>query len=263
MSYSVLNRYPTIPVVANVPHSSAFIPEDVREQFVISEQELHEEQRRLVDWFTDDLYAGIIRCGGCVVRHDVSRFVLDPERFEDDAEECMAKQGMGVIYTHGYSGKRIRRELSLDQREDLLNRYYRPYHAELIARTEEVLERFGRCIVIDCHSYPAAPLPYELDGTSERADVVLGTDKIHTPQSVTALVERLSLEAGYSFGIDRPFAGTYLPLPLYRDPRLFGFMFEINRATYMNEVTTECIPAFDKMEAFLERTVRAVSQLAL
>ena len=123
MNFLVLNSTPSIAVVANIPHSSSFIPAHIRDQFVISDEDLHEENRQLVDWFTDELYSPIVRSGGCTLQHNVSRFVLDPERFEDDALECMAARGMGAIYTHGCSRQRIRRDLTLQERELLLNEF--------------------------------------------------------------------------------------------------------------------------------------------
>lgn len=259
MRYSVINPIPTIPVVANVPHSSSFIPDEVREQFLLSDVELAEEQRLLVDWFTDELYAPIAEAGGCMVRHDVSRFVLDPERFEDDSQEVMAARGMGAIYTHGCHRQQIRRALSPTERETLLASLYRPYHAELIARVEDCIARFGRCVVVDCHSYPARALPYEIYGDSTRPDLVLGTDRYHTPPEITRKIEATVQETRYSFGLDRPFAGTYVPLPFYKDPRVIAFMLEINRATYMNETSTQKIEGFSRMKECVQRIVREIA----
>jgi N-formylglutamate amidohydrolase len=261
MTYSVFNPEPSIPVVANVPHASSAIPDEVRDQFIISDQQLHEEQRLLVDWFTDELYAPIQRAGGCIVRHGVSRFVLDPERFEDDSQEVMAARGMGALYTHGCHRQEIRRQLSAAEREVMLAKYYRPYHAELISRVSKTIERFGRCFVIDCHSYPQNALPYELHGDSERPDIVLGTDTFHTPQAVIALIEDVVQKAGYSFGLDRPFAGTYVPLPMYKDPRVVAFMLEINRGAYMDETSTAKHEGFAKIEAVIGHIVEQLQDI--
>lgn len=260
MSYSVFNAFPTIPVVANMPHSSAVIPESVRGQFTLSDGELREQNRQLVDWFTDELYDPIVRAGGCMVKHEVSRFVLDPERFEDDSQEIMAERGMGAIYTHGCQRQPIRRALSAQEREFVLATYYRPYHAELIRQATSCVERFGHCIVVDCHSYPEKPLPYELFGDTERPDVVLGTDSHHTPESIIRVIEAIAKDFGYSFGLNKPFAGTYVPLPLYKDPRVVAFMLEINRATYMDEAKTEKSAGFQKMRSCIDAMVSAIAK---
>jgi N-formylglutamate amidohydrolase len=252
----IINPSPTIPVLANIPHSSSVIPEHVRSQFIIADEELREENRKLVDWFTDELYSPISGLGGTVLTYGVSRFVCDPERFEDDSQECMAPRGMGVLYTHGTHGQRIRRELSSDERERVLNEFYRPYHKAMTDSVAHIVEKFGRCTFIDCHSYPEKVLPYELYADVPRPDVVLGDDSTHTPAWLGSEIERLVKRAGYSFGLNRPFAGTMVPLLFYGDTRVTSFMLEINRATYMDEVTTTRVEGFSRMRALIEEIGR-------
>ena len=255
----IVNSSPTIPVVAHIPHSSSFIPEHVLYQFMVSEDELDEENRKLVDWFTDDLYAPVAELGGTLMRYMVSRFVCDPERFEDDGQECMAPQGMGVVYTHGTARQRIRREITRHEREALIEEFYRPYHKALTERVEHVVNTFGRCVLIDCHSYQEKALPYELDGDAPRADVVFGDDPIHTPEWVREDIRRLVTAAGYTFGVNRPFAGTVVPLSMYGDTRVTSFMLEINRATYMNEATTTRSEGFALMRELIRDIARVVA----
>ena len=255
----IVNSSPTIPVVAHIPHSSSFIPEHVLSQFMISEDELHEENRKLVDWFCDDLYSPVAELGGTLLRYMVSRFVCDPERFEDDSQECMVQRGMGVVYTHGTQRQRIRREITHREKEALLAEFYRPYHTALTERVRHVVDTFGRCVLIDGHSYPEHLLAYELDADAPRADVVFGDDPIHTPSWVREEVQRLTKAAGYSFGVNRPFAGTVVPLPLYGDTRVTSFMLEINRATYMDEERTARSAGFPRMRALISEIVRCIT----
>lgn len=257
----IINPSPTIPVLANVPHSSSFIPEHVRSQFLITDAELQEENRKLVDWFTDDLFSPIAELGGTLLKNPVSRFVCDPERFEDDSQECMAQRGMGVIYSHGTHGQRIRREVTSEERERLLSEFYRPYHTAMTDSVAHILETFGRCVLIDCHSYPERALPYELYADVPRPDVVLGDDSTHTPAWVREEIERLVTRAGYSFGLNRPFAGTIIPLSFYGDARVTSFMLEINRATYMDEVAITHRGGFATMRALIEEIARLVASV--
>ena len=256
----IYNPKPTIPVIVSIPHSSNFIPSSVRNQFYLSDAELAEEQRKLVDWFTDDLYAPLVAAGGSLVRYNVSRFVCDPERFEDDEKECMVARGMGVVYTHGTELQRIRREITVDERESLLNDFYRPFHAALNEQVKRVVEVFGRCVFVDCHSYPERVLPYELYGDTPRADVVLGDDPIHTPTWIREGIERLVTDAGYTYGLNQPFAGTVVPLSFYGDARVSSFMLEIKRSTYMDERVTAKHEGFERVRSLIREVAEFLSR---
>jgi N-formylglutamate amidohydrolase len=122
-----------------------------------------------------------------------------------------------------------------------------------------IVEKFGRCTLIDCHSYPEKVLPYELYADAPRPDVVLGDDSTHTPAWLGIEIERLVKRAGYSFGLNRPFAGTIVPLSFYGDTRVTSLMLEINRATYMDEVTTTRVKGFSRMRALIEEIGRVIS----
>jgi N-formylglutamate amidohydrolase len=110
--------------------------------------------------------------------------------------------------------------------------------------------------VLDCHSFATIPLPSEADQDPERPDVCLGTDPFHTPNElVEALALRLRGE-GFRVAVDRPFAGTIVPLRWYgTDPRVTSVMLEVRRGLYMDEATGEPLGAFDDVAARLEGAV--------
>ena len=85
------------------------------------------------------------------------------------------------------------------------------------------------CLIIDGHSFPALPLPYELNQTAFRPDFCLGTDDFHTPEELVAKVEKELQSLGYSTARDQPFSGTIVPMKHYRkDRRVQSLMIEIN-----------------------------------
>ncbi len=70
----------------------------MRDQFVLGDAELERELLLMTDCYVDELFA-LPGAEAVTVGHDVSRLVLDPERFGDDADEPMAGVGMGAVYT--------------------------------------------------------------------------------------------------------------------------------------------------------------------
>jgi len=180
----------TVPcVILHVPHSSAHVPPDVRPQLLLEDDDLVRELRLMTDWHTAELFA-LPAEEAVTLRFPVSRLVVDPERFEDPKSELMEAVGMGAVYTKTSHGLPLRDEaVAARQREALLARYYRPHHTALEAATSAALAAHGRCMIIDCHSFPSQPLPYELKASADRWRVVhrpavcIGTDRTLPPHA--------------------------------------------------------------------------------
>ena len=160
--------------ILHVPHSATIIPPEYREKIIIGDDELQVELLRMTDWFIDKLFSPLEKC--IALRYPISRLVLDPERFEEDDKEIMVSRGMGVIYTKTSYGKVLRATASPQERDSLIQRYYRPHHASLVEAAVAVRTNASGALVIDCHSFPSQPLADEIDQSSERPDICIGTD---------------------------------------------------------------------------------------
>ncbi len=215
------------PIVLHIPHASTYIP--IRELAGFCPVDLADEQLKMTDWYCDELFSGYE-----AVVFPFSRLVCDPERFRDDEQEPMSRMGMGAIYMKTSSGALLRRELQED-REELLRRYYDPHHAQLTAAVEQKLRLYGRCLIVDSHSFHPTPLPYEPDQEPDRPDFCIGTDPFHTPEWLAALAEDCLRREGFSVSLNRPYGGSLVPLRYYcRDRRVCSIMIEVNRRLYMD-----------------------------
>ncbi len=207
-------------IVWHLPHDAMDIPAEVREQFVLSDSELAKELLRMTDHATARLF-GLDVQNPTVVWAPVSRLVVDVERFPDDVDEPMAGRGMGVIYQLTSNGRPLRRPISAQERQTLLNDWYWPHHRRLEAAVDRAIGRHGRCLLIDCHSFPSRPLPYEPDQNPVRPEICLGTDDYHTPADLLHAALKAFRAEGLQIATDRPFAGALVPLSRYRrDPRV-------------------------------------------
>ncbi len=221
--------------ILHVPHASTHIDPADMDLFRVSPDELQRELERLTDHFTDKLFAPDDELRQTQLRHAVSRFVVDPERFERDEDEPMATRGMGVLYQRGTQGQSLRPEISSARREDLLDRFYRPHHAALEQLVESALSEHRRSLIIDCHSFPDEPLPCDVDQARPRPDLCFGTDASHTPALLVRVLTEIANRHRLSVGIDQPFAGTIVPMKfLSHDRRVASVMIEINRKLYMD-----------------------------
>lgn len=187
----------------------------------------------MTDHFTDRLFA-FEGEGVSTVRFPISRLVVDPERFEDDALEPMAARGQGVLYERGADGSVIRPRLSDDRRSALLERWYRPHHSRLAAAVNEGLKQAGRVLIIDAHSFPNSPLPLDLVQTTPRPDICIGTTGGHTPSHLIDATSSWCERHGWTLGVDTPYSGSIVPLEhLGRNASVASIMIEVNRARYM------------------------------
>ena len=148
----------------------------------------------------------------------------------------MIQVGVGVTYTRGSLRQPLRAQPTQGKRQGLLNRYYIPHNQKLTEAVEVSLLANGHCLIIDGHSFPPLPLPYELQQTAFRPDFCLGTDDFHTSEELVAKVEKELQSLGYSTARDQPFSGTIVPMKhSHKDQRVQSLMIEINRWLYLRE----------------------------
>ncbi|WP_327743582.1 N-formylglutamate amidohydrolase [Streptomyces europaeiscabiei] len=294
-SYRLLPGAPESPVLLHVPHGSRVIPADVRDGIVLDDAALERELDHITDAYTDRVAEraaerSAVRPWRFV--NQLSRLVVDPERFPDEREEMLAV-GMGAVYTrttHGEvlrpagrdglpfgdglsfgdgqppgggqslgggqppgggqslgggqppgsgqslgGGKPLGGGHSPGGGQSLIDRYFHPYAAAMTDAVTDRLAAVGRAVIVDVHSYPSEPLPYELHGDGPRPPVCLGTDPFHTPAYLTAAAGEAFAGFGGT-GVDSPFGGAYVPLKYYgHDPRVTALMIEIRRDVYMTE----------------------------
>lgn len=236
------------PMLIHLPHSSLYVPVDIRKDILLDDVELEQEMLKITDRYTDELYS---MPDVCIHKNEFNRIVFDPERFRCDEDEVMAQAGMGVIYTHTTDG-RLMRKLSESYREELVQRYYDPYHLGLEAKVQEILDQFGKCLIIDGHSFPQEPLECEIDKSPDRPDICIGTSEYHTPQYMMSFLKVFM--KGMTVKFNSPFAGTMVPMKYYqKDKRVSSLMIEINRKLYMNEATGEKSLGFNTVRIIINR----------
>ena len=250
-----------ISIVLHIPHSSMDIPADVRNNLLLDREALDEELLRMTDRHTDQLF-DIPQFSTQRVIFPVSRLVVDPERFADDSQEPMAEKGMGVIYEKTSNFEPLRKRPSGEERRGLIERYYHPHHQRLTDSVKKSLLIAKRCLIIDCHSFPLAPLPYEHYQSPNRPDICIGTDDFHTPVHLAAEAVALFEKAGFRTAVNRPFAGAIVPIKYYcRDPAVASIMIEVNRGLYMDEKTGGRLPVFEDLRLRLSACLTLLAEV--
>jgi len=160
---------------------------------------------------------------------------MDPERFPNDKNEPMAAKGMGAIYTRTSSGAPLRSpSFGTTDRALLMQIYQAPYARALEQAVTDLLERFGTCTILDAHSFPLVPFPWE-DRSRHRPQFCLGHESYHADQGLTGALASVLRDRGFGVEHNVPFAGSYVPQRYYRqDQRVRSIMVEVRRDLYMD-----------------------------
>jgi len=230
-------------VVVHIPHASIEIPEKYGSSILLNKDRLWREIRRMTDAFCDELYDAPEFPNRVVAKY--SRFVCDVERFRDDDLESRAKYGQGLMYTRTVFGRKLR-EHDIKLRETILQEVYDPHHAQLTAAVETAVDRYGKCLIIDGHSFNSTTIVKPL-GMLTRPDYDIGTDSFHTPDGLREALCHKVKELGYTVKVNTPFAGAITPMKFYqKDKRVYSVMIETNRRLYMNTSDMTKSRGFDK-----------------
>ena len=238
-------------IILHIPHSSTTIP--FLDGYVADETIIQKEIVKLTDWYTDELF---FSDSDDSIVAPFSRIFCDVERFENDAEEVMAKVGMGAVYERFDNGDLLR-NVTAKLRAQIMQVYYWKHHTTFSDKVRTQLNKENSCLIVDCHSYPSTPVIRDLDQTSIRPDFNIGIDAFHTPKKLIDASVMYFVQEGYSLGVDWPYSGTIVPMEFYqKDKNVFSIMLEVNRKLYLKEPSNEKNNDFDKtknvVKGFLE-----------
>jgi N-formylglutamate amidohydrolase len=249
-----------VPLILHIPHSKVAIPASLKREFVVRHKKLSAHLVASTDHFTDELFDSNLPNTQALI-FPISRLAVDPERFERDALEPMAKRGLGVLYERGHDGNVIRQPITGARREEILAAWYRPHHDWLTQSVDDALARAPRALVVDCHTFPDVPFAMDPDQKVPRPDVCIGTAGIHTPAWLVRAATKWCKSQGWSVRVDAPYSGSMVPLNHYgKDRRVLSLMIEINRARYMELPGTQAVrrSSFKKCKRFVAGLVAAL-----
>jgi N-formylglutamate deformylase len=251
-------------VVVHVPHASVEMPDKYKKSILLDEKRLQREVRRMTDAFCDQLYDAPEFPTRVIA--PVSRFVCDVERFRDDRLEPCAKFGQGLMYTQAATFRKLR-EYNQALRDEILREIYDPHHERLTTAVERALEKYGKCLIIDGHSFNSKMIvkpDKNLSFPLLFPDFDIGVDSYHTPAGLLDTVCASVRELGYKPKVNTPFGGAITPMKFYRnDKRVFSIMFETNRKLYMNETDMTKAEGFEKTRQACHALMRCAADYIL
>ena len=285
-----------LPVVLSCPHAGTSVPEDLTALTGLDHSTLIGATdfgvEALVKRVAEGLAVPLVACTVARAYVDVNRNTdeLDPSLFTAEStlpphrvRSPRVLAGLGVIPTLAPGNKRIYGDTKLTPEaiERRLDGVHRPYHRALATLTARTVERFGFCILLDCHSMPAMSasasfslrrdrnpfrikqVPGEGQGLSTGSvDAVLG-DRFGTTCAkpvVLSVLHRLWHD-GLMVEWNRPYAGGYI-IRRHGDPTngIHALQFELSRDLYLTGALTPG-PNHDKVRDMVESVIQRLGRL--
>lgn len=256
-----------VPVLFVSAHSGRLYPESFLQASRLAPLTLRNSEDGLVDElfaeapaFGAPLLAATFPRAFCDANREA--WELDPDMFEGRLPPWVTTKspriaaGLGTIARVVSSGERIyRRKLSFDEAERRVREFWEPFHARLQAEIDETLRRFGRCLLIDCHSMPGRYAP-----PAQAADFVLGDAygqacEAALTQHATAVLEGMR----YRVHRNAPYAGGYITRHYGRPAQgVQALQIEISRALYLDEISRERLAGFGPLQRDMSRLIEAL-----
>jgi N-formylglutamate deformylase len=260
----------TAPVVFVSAHSGRDYPAE----FVAAARLDPHDLRRSEDSFVDDLFAEAPALGAPLLAATFPRafcdanrepWELDPAMFEDALPSWVntvsprVGAGLGTIARVVASGETIyRQKLRFAEAERRVAGFWQPFHDTLTQLISEACERFGACLLIDCHSMPA-------HGCAGRngvgpVDFVLGdAHGTACAARLTRRVEQLLMGQDYTVRRNDPYAGGYITRHYGRPrERVHALQIEVARRLYMDETRIERGVGFDAIRRDLTSVIAII-----
>jgi N-formylglutamate amidohydrolase len=236
--------------------------------------------RRSEDAFIDELFAGAPAQGSPLLKAFFPRAFIDPNREPWELDPTMfadalpsyvngasprVSAGLGTIARVVANGAEIYRgKLSFADARVRIETLYRPYHEQLQQLQDATHARFGRSLLIDCHSMPSVGGPMDRDPGKRRVDFVLGDCfGASCAPAVMSEADAFLSGKGYAVGRNDPYAGGFTTRHYGRPDRgRHTLQIEINRGLYMDELRIERSAGFASLKRTLDDLIGALARIA-
>ena len=264
------------PLILSIPHCGTVFPEEFLQAVKYDAQTLRKNE----DLFVFDLLEPAIRDAGIAALKlnlnrafiDVNRakVEIDPNMFYDYPREDIglnqqrSRYGLGIIHKVTADSKPIYGgKISYKEAAARIANVYDVYHAKLRALIDKTLDKFGFCLVLDCHSMPSKIC--SIISENPRIDYCLGNlFEQSCPNKISFFVENELAKREYYAAKNRPYSGAFITFN-YCEPRrqAYTLQLEINREIYADENTLEKTADFQRVSYDLSKVVTNLANFLL
>jgi N-formylglutamate amidohydrolase len=262
-----------VPVIVDVSRSGREYPEEFRSNVPFTA--LHDN----VSMYVDQIWGEAPNLGATLLYASFPSFWIDANRNELDIDAeliegewpvplqpTVSKRGLGLLKSKSRYGEPVHeRKLTVAEVMERLEKYHRPYYAELAQNLERLKSGFGFVAQLSCHCMSAVGAPTHPDPGQDRPDFNLGNVNGKTcSKEFMAFVESTIKSLGYSVGVNFPYNGGELNARFGApDKGVESIMVEINKKLFMDTRTFKKTPGFERIRADATKVLGAVIQYSL
>lgn len=213
-------RREPVPVIASLPHSGLYVPPQIDRLFT----EGHRLWLRNTDWHLPQLYNFLPELGVTMLEATHSRYVVDLNR--DASGELYGNFTRAVIAEATADGAPIYAEPpDLGELADRIGAYHTPYHTILREILADTVNRFGRALLLDLHSF-MGPI---------HNDVCIGDRRGSSCSAVVSDAFHDALRAeGFDVVRNAPFAGGHIVSAHAKPPAVEALQLELRYTIYLD-----------------------------
>lgn len=239
----------TIPIIANLPHSGLFVPQEIADQL--------EPHRHLPnqDWHLDKLYDFLPSLGITVLQATHSRYVVDLNRSPE--APLFGNFWRSIVAENtAFNVSLYQTTPSHSEIQQRVEQYYHPYHHQLQRLLNQSIAQFGKVYLLDLHSF---------FGLIED-EICLGNGNGKTcGDRFIAIVEDAFGSNGYQVVRNKVFSGGYITQHYGDLPQVEALQIEVRYPVYLSieqldnaSVPDWNVPEFDRAKHQFEAVFRQI-----
>lgn len=246
------------PLVVAMPHVGTHLPDEVAAGLTAFGRRVLD-----TDWHVDRLYGFLSHTDASSVIATHSRTVADLNRSPENEALYPGRFETGLTPTTGFGGEPLYlegREPDAEEVVQRVERWWKPYHAQLRHALDVAHAMHGYALLLDAHSI-RAEIPQLFEGLLPDVNVGTADGQSCDPRLTAAIVGVLQAQDRFTWVVNGRFKGGWTTRHYGRPAEgVHAVQFELAQAAYMDEADPTVFDAerAAPMMALLEKLVTAI-----
>jgi len=264
------------PLILSIPHSGTVFPEEFLSAVKPDMMTLRKNEdifvKELLEpaYKNDEVTALSLNIARAFIDVNRAKVEIDPSMFynypkdELGLNQQRSRFGLGIIHKITADSEPIYGGLiSYKEVEQRIKKVYDVYHNRLKKLTAAAVEKFGFCLLLDCHSMPSKIC--SIISENPRIDICLGNlFEQSCPNKISFFVENEFSKREYYVAKKRPYSGAFITFN-YCEPRkqIHTLQLEINREIYVDEVNLRKNDNFQQVSYDVSKVITSLAHFLL